>query len=455
MKRRDFLTRAAQTAAVVSTTALGADRVLGANGRVNLGLIGCGGRGMLVARLMRELPNVRFTAVCDVYDVHSARAREWAGSGCQAFRDFRKLLDRKEVDAVLIATPDHWHAIPTMLACKAGKDVYVEKPLGHTIKEGRAMVEAARRHKRIVQAGIQHRSAPHYREAAQIVQSGQLGPVHFVRIWNYINMFPNGIGRAPDSEPPPGVDWDFYLGPAPKVPFNKNRFVGTYRWFWDYGGGMVTDYGTHRFDSMHQVMGVDVPLSVSASGSRYELKDGGETPDVIQVTYEYPGFILSYEACDLNAHGAGGRTPGKSYYQARGKEDRPHGEAFYGTNGTLFSDRLGFEVSPELKPAQHQAGTAKDAAPLGFRMARMEGSGPDATNLHVNDFIECVRSRKEPVGDVEIGHRATLVAHLGNIAYRTGRKIRWDAAKEEIIGDPQASGLLGRKARKPWDVIET
>ena len=452
MKRRDFLAHAAQAAAVVSTTALGASRVLGANGRVNVGLIGCGGRGMLMARLMAEVPNVRFTAVCDVYDLHAARAQEWAGPGCQSYRDFRKLLDRKEVDAVLIATPDHWHAIPTVLACKAGKDVYVEKPLGHTIKEGRAMVEAARRHNRIVQAGIQHRSAPHYREAAQIVQSGELGPVHFVRIWNYINMFPNGIGRAQDSEPPPGVDWDFYLGPAPYVPFNKNRFVGTYRWFWDYGGGMVTDYGTHRFDSMHQIMGVDAPLSVTASGGRYQLKDGGETPDVIQVTYEYPGSVLSYEACDLNAHGAGGRTPGKSYYLTRGTEDRPHGEAFYGTSGTLFADRLGFEVSPELKPAQHLASPGP-GSPAGLRMARKEGSGPDATSLHVKDFIECVRSRKQPVGDVAIGHRATIVAHLGNIAYRTGRKIRWDAVKEEIIGDPQASALLGRKARKPWDLI--
>jgi len=452
MKRRDFLAHAAQAAAYVSTTSLGASRVLGANGRVNVGLIGCGGRGMTVAKLMAEVPNVRFTAVCDVYDVHSARAQEWAGPGCQSYRDFRRLLDRKEVDAVLIATPDHWHAIPTVLACKAGKDVYVEKPLGHTIKQGRAMVEAARRHNRIVQAGIQHRSAPHYREAARIVRSGELGPVHFVRIWNYINMFPNGIGRAQDSEPPPGVDWDFYLGPAPYVPFNKNRFVGTYRWFWDYGGGMVTDYGTHRFDSMHQIMGVDAPLSVSASGGRYELKDGGETPDVIQVTYEYPGFVLSYEACDLNAHGAGGRTPGKSYYLTRGTEDRPHGEAFYGTSGTLFADRLGFEVSPELKPAQHLASPGP-GSPAGLRMARKEGSGPDATSLHVKDFIECVRSRKEPVGDVAIGHRATIVAHLGNIAYRTGRKIRWDAAKEEIIGDPQASELLSRKARKPWDLI--
>jgi len=452
MKRRQFLSHTAQVVAVVSTTALGAERVLGANDRVSVGLIGCGGRGMTVARLMAEAPNVRFIAACDVYDLHSGRAREWAGPASESYRDFRKLLDRKDLDAVLIATPDHWHAIPTVLACKAGKDVYVEKPLGHNVKEGQAMVEAARRYKRVVQAGIQHRSAPHYREAARIVQSGELGPVHFVRIWNYINMSPNGIGRAADGEPPPGVDWDFYLGPAPKVPFNKNRFVGTYRWFWDYGGGMVTDYGTHRFDSMHQIMGADAPLSVTASGGRYELTDGGETPDVIQVTYEYPGFVLSYEACDLNAHGAGGRTPGKSYYQARGKDDRPHGEAFYGTNGALFSDRLGFEVSPELKPAPRQA-SGGTGGPAGFRMARKEASGPDATNLHVKDFIECVRSRKQPVGDVAIGHRATIVAHLGNIAYRTGRKIRWDAAKEEIIGDPQASELLSRKARKPWDLI--
>jgi predicted dehydrogenase len=233
----------------------------------------------------------------------------------------------KEVDAVLIATPDHWHSIPAVLACAAGKDVYVEKPLAHTIGEGRKIVDAARKYNRVVQVGTQHRSAPHYAEAAKIVQSGQLGPVHFVRIWNYLNMTPEGIGRAEDTEAPADVDWDMYLGPAPKVPFNKNRFISTYRWFWDYGGGLVTDFGTHRFDSLHQVMGVDAPVKISASGGRYFLKDGAETPDVVQVTYEYPNFILSYEASMLNGQGMGTRTEGKKYYR-RGKTDQPHGEAF-------------------------------------------------------------------------------------------------------------------------------
>ena len=200
-------------------------------------------------------------------------------------------------------------------------------------------------------------------------------------------------------------------------------------------------------------MNVDAPVSVSASGGRYGLTDGAETPDVVQVTYEYPGFILSYEACLLNSHGAGGRTPGKKYYQARSADDRPHGEAYYGTNGTLIADRLGFEIYPELRVAFGPGAVGRGEPSEGLRMQRKEVSAEDATALHVKNFIECVRSRKKPAADVEIGHRTTIVAHLGNIAYRTGRKIRWDAAKEQIVDDAEASKLLGRRARKPWDLI--
>src|ERR1043166_1165467 len=189
MKRREFIKRVAQTTAVISaTSALSAERVRGANERVHVALIGCGGRGRLVSRLMREVPNVDFVGVCDVYDRHAADAREWAGSNCKSFRDFRKVLELKEVDAVLIATPDHWHSMPAVLAWQAGQDVYVEKPLAYTIQEGRAIVDAARRYHRVVQVGTQHRSAPHYKEAQGIIQSGALGPVRFVRIWNYVNM---------------------------------------------------------------------------------------------------------------------------------------------------------------------------------------------------------------------------------------------------------------------------
>jgi predicted dehydrogenase len=407
-----------------------------AKDRVRLGLIGCGGRGRYLAGLARSIPGVEIAAVSDVYEENAGRALRMGVEGARSFGDFRRLLELEDVDAVLVATPDHWHAIPMVLACEAGKDVYVEKPLAHNVREGRAMVEAARRHRRIVQVGTQHRSAEHFREAARIVQSGELGEVRFVRVWNFGNLFPKGIGREPDSDPPPGLDWDLYLGPAPRVPFNRLRFLGTYRWFWDFAGGTITDFGTHRFDTVHQIMGVDAPRTVSGAGGKLSLKDAGETPDVLQVTYEYPGFVLSYEACSLNAHGVGGRTPGMRYYNAKGFEDRPNGMAFYGTNGALFADRIGYEIYPE-----------------GDRIQVRRKNTADATADHLRNFVDCVRSRATPNAGVEAGHRATLVGHLGNIAYKTGRKLHWDAERETIPGDAEAARLLRREARKPWDLI--
>ena len=439
MQRRRFLTGTLRATGAATLLAPAAQRALGANDRVVVGLIGCGGRGRYVAELMRESPGVEYAAAADVYLPNAEEARLWAGPKAQAYQDFRRLLDRKDIDAIHIATPDHWHAIITVLACHAGKDVYVEKPLSHNIREGRAMVDAARRYNRIVQAGTQHRSSPHFREVERIVQSGALGKVNWVRVWNYVNMFPQGIGHEADSAPPEGLDWDFYLGPAPYVPFNRKRFLVTYRWFWDYSGGYITDFGTHRFDTVHQVMGVSAPKTVVASGGRFSLRDDGEIPDVIQVTYEYPGFVLSYEACLLNGHGLGGRTPGMKYYNARGAEDRPNGMAFYGTNGALFADRIGYEIYPEPKPVRALEPTHMNTT--------------DATRLHAANFIECVRTRNKPAAEVEIGHRSTTVAHLGNIAFKTGKKLHWDAGTEEFRDDGEASKLLSRAARKPWDLI--
>jgi predicted dehydrogenase len=454
MKRREFMTRVLGSAGTVSAGFSAASRVLGANDRVNVGWIGCGGRGHYDANLLQQVPNVEIIAVCDVYEPHAKAAQQQIGSRCDAYHDFRKLLEQKDVDAVLIATPDHWHAIPAVLACQAGKDVYVEKPLAHTIDEGKKMVAAARRYNRVVQLGTQHRSAPHIREAAGIIQSGEIGPVHFVRVWNYINMSPDGVGSAANSPTPPGLDWDFYLGPAPYVPFNKNRFLVSYRWFWDYAGGMATDYGTHRFDSVHEVMAEDSPRTVTAAGGRYVLKDGGDTPDTLQITYEYPSFVLSYEASMVNGHGCGGRTPGMHYYLTRCQDDRPHGMAFYGTKGTLYVDRIGFELYPEPK-GEFGPGAIHvvEGDSAGFRTERKQAQGRDATDLHLRNFIECVRSRQKPVADVEIGQRSTIVPHLGNIALRTGHKIRWDGEKEEIIDDSTASRLLSRDARQPWNLI--
>lgn len=452
MKRREFINQAVGGAAVISSTALSRKRVSGANDRVRLALIGCGGRGLQVADLMRQVPDTEYVAVCDVYERNATAARAWAGSAAKQFQDFRRVLEMKDVDAVHIATPDHWHALITVLACQAGKDVYVEKPLAHNVREGRAMVEAARRYNRIVQCGTQHRSSPHYREVQRIIQSGELGEVRFVRVWNYTNLTPQGIGRVPDSPVPEGLDWDLYLGPAPKVPFNRARFLTTFRWFWDYAGGYLTDFGTHRLDSVQQVMGVTAPKTVVATGGRFTLNDAGEMPDILQVTYEFPGFVLSYETLNLNAFGTGVRTPGMHYYGARLEYDRPHGEAFYGTNGTLISDRIGFEVFPEpLRPALTAKERAKPVSEFRTQPKRVESR--DTTDLHAANFIECVRSRKAPNAEVEIGHRSTTTAHLGNIAYKVGRRLTWDAAKEEFTGDAEANKLLARQARQPWDLI--
>ena len=228
MKRRQFV---AGTGAVLAGTALSARRVRGANERVNVALIGCGTRGRLLASLFQQTPGAAVTALCDVWDPQVAQARASAGEGARAFKDFRRVLDEKDIDAVVVATPDHWHGILAVSACRAGKDAYVEKPLAHNVVESRAIVEAAKRWKRIVQHGTQHRAAPHYGEVQAIVQGGGLGEVRYVRIWNFQNLYPSGIGREPDAQPPAGLDWDFYLGPAPLVPYNRARFLGTYRWF--------------------------------------------------------------------------------------------------------------------------------------------------------------------------------------------------------------------------------
>lgn len=431
-------------------TALSAARVAGANERMNLGMIGCGGRGRYVARLMREA-GAEIVAAADVYRRNAEAAREWAGASCAAHGDFRRLLENKDVDAVLVATPDHWHAAAAVLACAAGKHVYVEKPLAHSIREGRAIADAAGRYKRIVQPGMQHRSSPHFAECAEMVRSGQLGKVHYVRVWNMVNMIPRGIGKAPDEPAPEGLDWDMYCGPAPLAPFNRKRFLSTYRWFWDYSGGYITDYGTHRFDTVHQIMGVNAPRTAVAAGGRFALEDGGEMPDVLTVTYEYPGFVLVYEGINTNGFGAGVRSAGMRYYNARGPYDRPNGMAFYGTNGTLMADRVGYEIFPEMASGSWPPSPA--GATPEFRMERKQMNTADATGLHARAFVEAVRGLRQPAANIEDGHRSTTVPHLGNISFKTGLKLHWDAAREDFVNQPEASKLLGRAARKPWDLI--
>ncbi|NWF83970.1 MAG: Gfo/Idh/MocA family oxidoreductase [Bryobacteraceae bacterium] len=407
--------------------------IQGANDAVRIGLIGCGGRGLYVSGFMAKVPGVAIAAVCDVHTALAEKAKARAGSGCSAYQDFRKLLEQRDLDAVVVATPDHWHAIATIRALEAGKAVYVEKPLAHNVREGRAMLEAARRTRKLALPGTQHRSAAHYAEAARRIAAGEIGEVRLVRVWNFSNMLPNGIGRAPDSAPPPELDWDLYLGPAPMRPYNPRRHGPTYRWFTDYAGGTITDFGVHRFDTVHQIMGEKSPLSVSAAGGRFALNDMGEMPDTMTVTYQYPGYAMVYEMSNINGFGSGGRQPGVRYYNARTTQDRPHGEAYYGTKGTILADRIGYEVYME----------GESKPPL-----RVDAA--DATSLHAAHFIACIRGLEQPRSDLERAHRATNVAHLGNIAYLTGRRIQWNEKEESIPGDREADALLGRTPRKPW-----
>ena len=400
---------------------------VGANDRIRVGLIGCGGRGRRVLSHFLRFPEVSASVLCDVDQVALDKANQEVLSGkADTFKDYRSVLDRKDIDAVIIATPDHWHAIPTMYACQAGKDVYVEKPMSHSIVEGRRMVEAARKYSRVVQVGIQQQSGERYIEAAELVRAGKIGQVTHVNIWNQSNRLP-GVGFPPDEKAPATLDWDFWLGPAPFVPYNPIRASKSFRGFWDYAGGTVTDWGTHHFGSLHHVMGQSSPRSVVAVGGKLAIEDIFETPDTLNVIWEYPGgWTVDYSLRETNSHNCEGTS---------------FGLMFYGTEATLYLDRKGFEITPEK---EHTPAKVVGLSPP-TRPKPDEQSPP-----HIRDFLKSMRSRLRPCADVEVGHRATTAVHLANISLRTGRKLLWDSEHETIIGDPAASALLKRDFRKPY-----
>jgi len=450
MKRRDFVKNAARTGAG-AVTAASASRVYGANSRVHMALVGCGGRGTGVALRMAKAENTEFTVFCDVYDRNAARSNERFGGTGKTVKDFREVMEMKDVDGILNGTPDHWHAIPSIAALEAGKHVYCEKPIEHTVQEGQVMIEAAKKHPELVfLTGTQHRSAPHIMEAAELVQSGKIGEVRFVSVWNYSNMMPDGYGTAPDGEPPEGMDWDFYLGPAPLVPYNPLRHGGTYRAFRDYSGGRLADFGVHRFDSVHQIMGAEKPTSCNATGGRFCLGGMGDHPDVLQATFEYPGWVMAYEALELNGFGSMGRlTPGLPHHGSNPNwKNRPNGMMFLGTEATLIVDRRAIELLPERR-----RGRRGGPAPEPSKLEPIARGNEEPTAIHTQHFIRCIRDGEKVRTDAVTGHRAGNIAQLAYISYLAGRKIKWDPDKEVIIDDPEASKLLGKKARKPWDQI--
>ncbi len=425
--RRDFVKSSVKTAAAALTTQIFTGKVRGANDRIAVAFIGLGkmGRDNLVYA-MRQ-PNAAPVAVCDVYDRNLNWAMEMARGQARRVRDFREILRDKSIDAVCIATPDHWHAYLTVEACKAGKDVFVEKPVSVTIDEATRMVEAARKYNRVVQSGTMQRSAVHFQKAVELVRSGELGKVTFVRTWNYEHSVPEGIGNPPDSDPPKGLDWDVWLGPAPNRAFNPNRFgvdpldryFSRFRWFWDYAGGMMTDWGVHLLDIVQWAFNEAMPKSITASGQKFYLKDNRETPDTLQVTYEYPDFIAVYENREGNA---------QSMF------DRGYGIVFHGERATLFVDR------GECKLISEQGSTL-----MGWRMEHSSSGNLE----HWANFLDCMKTRKQPASSIEICRRSTTTCHLGNIALRTRERVDFDEERW-TVAQPEAKKYFAREYRAPW-----
>jgi predicted dehydrogenase len=439
--------RITRRTALAGLTAASYRRLLGANDRVQVGFIGYGLIGSEHVHDFKNQRDVDLAAMCDVYQPRLEQGVAACGQTAKPYSDFRKLLDDKDLQAVVVSTPDHWHALMTIMACAAGKDVYVEKPLTLFVKEGRWMVEAARAHNRIVQVGTQQRSGKHYQKARELLQTGYVGKIMSVRMGSFRNVMP-GFGAPPDATPPTDLEYDMWLGPAPKRPYNKQRSLYHFRWFWDYSGGQMTNLGAHEIDIVHWVMQVKGPAAVSSTGGRFALDSGGETPDTQDALFEYPGFTSLYSYREASAGRRGGA-----------------GLEFFGTKGSMTISRGGFEVFPDMKSdpvnsipvfTGHPAGGPQrsNVQPAPWVQAIKEpGSSQEQFDLHVRNFLDCIKSRQPPIADVEGGHQATTACHLANISLRLNRKLRWDPDKEEIVGDREASSWLVRPYRKPWDDV--
>jgi predicted dehydrogenase len=440
LSRRTFL--AALPAASYS-------RVLGANDRVGVGLIGFGLIGKRHVVTFKEMADARLVAVAEAHRGRREEARELIGGDCRGHADFRQLLESKDVHAVVVATPDHWHALMTMLACAAGKDVYVEKPLTLFVREGRWMIDVAGRHKRVVQVGTQQRSGKHYQRARAIIREGRIGKVVSVRMRAVRNVMP-GFGNPTDGDPPADLDYDLWLGPAPKRRYNPNRSLYHFRWFWDYSGGQATNLASHALDIVDWTLGLDSLRAVSSSGGRFALTDNGETPDTQDAIFEFDGWTAGWTLREC-ARGEPGGYPLE----------------FHGTRGTLGITRTGFTLTadPDIPPeasipmftGPHPVGGPKATRPPASPPLRTEpiedrtGSSNEQFVEHARNFLDCVRTRKQPVSDLESAHRTAAACHLANLSLRLGRKLRWDAARETIPDDREAAAMLVRGYRPPWD----
>ena len=420
--RREFLGAAVAGAVTAAATSV---RAASANDTVNVAVLGSG-RGRSLAHRFASLPDCQVAVICDVDESRgkplAAAIEPVQGRRPEYVVDFRTLLERPDIDALVVATPDHWHAPITIAACLAGKDVYVEKPCSHNVREGRLAVEAARKHKRVVQHGTNLRAAPHYEQAWKLLNDGVIGKIMMVKAIN--NQRRGRVPARADESVPGGVDYDLWIGPGPKRPFNRNRFHSKWHWTWDFGTGDLGNDGVHQIDIGRWAAGLNAPKAVSCSGAKLGSKgDAQETPDTMVVTWEYDDLLYVFEQRDF--------TP----YRMQGHR-HDNDNIIYGDKGFMMIDRDGYRVFYK-----------------GERGPSYEKKWVDSPR-HYQNFIDCVKSRRsaELIADIEEGHLSSLLCHIGNIAYRTGRRLEFDPETETFIGDADANALLTRDYRKGFEL---
>lgn len=452
--RREFLT---STAIAATSLSLGASSLaqtapagpVAASDKVRVGFIGVGNRGSQLLAMFMAQPDVEVAALCDIYEPYLQRdpsrvhprfreggaalgrlipaMGEPLGSGVKRFKDYRALLDQKDIDAVCIATPDHWHAIQTVDALKAGKDIYVEKPLTATIREGRMMVDAQAASRQVVAVGLNRRGNPVYQQLAREIPAGKIGKVTIARAARVSNMFPSGIGWMGPETPPADFDWDMWLGPRAYRPYQYNIAPYRFRWWSDYSSQMG-NWGVHYLDVIRWMLGEQAPIAISASGGKYAVDDDRDIPDTMEVTFEFASRAMAVFGI----------------YEASGTGLFPFGEIeLRGTKGTLHCSQNGYRVTPAKAGQFQAAGKAiepEESAP--------GDKGGDVAL--VRDFVACVKSRRTPLCPLEEGHRSTCFAHLANIALKLGRRLEWDARAERFTNSEEANRHLHYEYRKPW-----
>jgi len=426
----------------------------GASSKIRVGFIGVGNRGSQLMELFMQNPDCEVAALCDVYEPYTTRERDQvdlrylkAMSGQipkmgepfqkppKIYKDYRKLLDDKDIDAVCIATPDHWHALQTIHAIQAGKDVYVEKPLTQTIYEGRKMVEVQAGSKQIVAVGLNRRGSATYQKLAREIPEGKIGKISVARAFRINNMFPDGIGKLTPEQPPKDFNWDMWLGPRAARPYQYNIAPYMFRWWSDYSSQMG-NWGVHFMDVIRWMMGETAPSAISAHGGKYVLDHDGDIPDTMQVTFEFlSGAMVSF-----------------CIYEASSEGLFPFGEVeLRGTKGTLHANESGYRITPTQKGQFQKWDKLMDAEKYDAKNELLtDGSSGNSTATLVRNFLDCVKTRETPLCSLEEGHRSTSFAHLANIALATKERLQWDPINERFLNSEKANQFLHYEYRKPW-----